>query len=155
MLYLPKPLNIEFTLGMVAGCLQGGQRATPVQRIELAAGEMLFRAGAEDRTLYMVQSGSLRIVTQADGHEVQLGVVGPDELLGELAFLSSGERTATAIAAEDTVVHAVHIDDARDHLDREPLWMRTLVETLVRRVLEHDAETIQADRSRRSDAIET
>ena len=153
-LYLPKPLNIEFTLGMIAGCLQGGQRATPVQRMELAAGDVLFRAGADDRTIYMVERGSVRIVTQADGHEVQLAVVGADGLLGELAFLSGGVRTATAIAAEDSVVHAVHIDDARDHLDREPLWMRTLVETLVRRVIEHDAQTIAIERSRRGDSAD-
>lgn len=153
-MYLPKPLNVEFTLGMIAGCLQGGQRATPVQRLTLSAGDVLFRAGTDDRTIYIVESGRLRIVKQVDGVEFQLGVVGPDGLLGELAFLSGSVRTATAIADEDTVLHAVRIDDARDHLDQEPLWMRTLVETLVQRVLERDARTIQAERSRRDASVD-
>src|SRR3954452_18651348 len=34
-MYLPKPLNVEFAVGMIAGCLQGGQRATPVKRVSL------------------------------------------------------------------------------------------------------------------------
>jgi hypothetical protein len=42
------------------------------------------------------------------------------------------------------VLHAVHIDDAREHLAREPLWMRTLVDTLVQRVHERDAQAIAA-----------
>ena len=146
-MYLPKPLNVEFTVGMIAGCLQGGQRATPVQRVTLAEGDRLFSQGETDCTIYIVESGSIRIVKEADGLEVELGTVGPDGILGELAFLG-GERTASAIAAEDSVLHAVHIDDARDHLGREPIWMRTLVETLVQRVLDHDAHAIEAARPR-------
>jgi len=152
-MYLPKPLNVEFTLGMIAGCLQGGQRATPVQRLTLAAGEVLFREGAEDDTIYIVESGNLRIVKQVEGLEVELGIVGPDGLLGELAFLSGSVRTATAIADEATVVHAVQIGDARDHLDREPLWMRSLVETLVQRVLTRDDQAVEVERSRRGESV--
>lgn len=147
-MYLPKPLNVEFAVGMVAGCLQGGQRSTPVQRLTLAAGEVLFREGDTDRTIYIVETGSLRIIKDAGGLEVELGVVGPDGLLGELALLHGSERTATAIAAEETVLHAVHIDDARDHLDREPVWMRSLVEALAQRVLDRDVQAIEAERLR-------
>lgn len=142
-MYLPKPLNVEFTVGMIAGCMQGGQRAAPVQRITLAEGEVLFREGDDDATIYIVESGSLRIVKEVDGIEVDRGTAGPDALLGELGFLA-GKRTATAIAAENSVLHAVHIEDAREHLAHEPIWMRTLVETLVRRVLDRDAEAIAA-----------
>jgi phosphopantothenoylcysteine decarboxylase len=142
-MYLPKPLNIEFTVGMIAGCLQGGQRTTPVERVALEKGEVLFSEGVEDRTIYIVQSGSLRIVKQVDGADIELGIVGADGVLGELGFLG-GKRTATAIAAEPSVLHAVHIDDAREHLAREPLWMRTLVDTLVQRVHERDAQAIAA-----------
>ena len=144
-MYLPKPLNVEFTVGMIAGCIQGGTRTTPVQRVRVAAGEVLFREGDDDCTIYIVESGSLRIVKEVDGIEVERGVAGPDALLGELAFLA-GKRTATAVAAEDSVLLAVRIDDAREHMAREPLWMRTLVDTLVQRVLDRDAEAVAATR---------
>jgi CRP-like cAMP-binding protein len=128
---------------MIAGCLQGAQRATPVERLTLEAGDVLFSEGADDRTIYIVESGALRIVKHVDETDVELGVVGADGVLGELGFLQ-GTRTASAIAKEPTVVHAVHIEDAREHLARQPLWMRTLVDTLVQRVHDRDAQAVAA-----------
>jgi CheY-like chemotaxis protein/3-polyprenyl-4-hydroxybenzoate decarboxylase len=142
-MYLPKPLNLEFTVGMIAGCLQGAQRATPVERLTLEAGDVLFSEGADDRTIYIVESGALRIVKHVDETDVELGVVGADGVLGELGFLQ-GTRTASAIAKEPTVVHAVHFEDVRELLARQPLWMRTLVDTLVQRVHDRDAQAVAA-----------
>lgn len=149
-MYLPKPLNVEFAVGMVGGCVQGRRRNAPVERVTLAEGEVLFREGEENCTIYLVDSGSLRIVKSDDGVEVELSRVGPDGMLGELAFLYENVRTATAIAAEDTVLHAIHIEDAREHLDREPLWMRTLIETLAQRVLDRDREAVEAARAQQT-----
>jgi CRP/FNR family cyclic AMP-dependent transcriptional regulator len=68
-------------------------------------GTVLFRQGEEGDALYIVQSGAVEISTLSpDGRTVVLAVLGPGEVLGELALFDSGVRTADATAMEDTEV---------------------------------------------------
>jgi CRP-like cAMP-binding protein len=67
------------------------------------AGSVLFREGDKGDRMYVVESGELR-VTRPALHEpdVELGVLGPGTVFGELSLLGSGVRTATVTAVADT-----------------------------------------------------
>jgi CRP-like cAMP-binding protein len=66
------------------------------------AGSVLFRAGDAGDRMYVLESGELR-VTRPALHEpdLELGLLGPGVVFGELSLLGSGVRTATVTAVSD------------------------------------------------------
>ncbi len=65
----------------------------------VAAGVPIIRAGEVDRRLMLVQSGSVALSTSARADAgLRLAVIGPDMVLGEMAFLNGIPRTAYAHA---------------------------------------------------------
>ena len=71
----------------------------PPDRVELAAGEVLFRQGAAGDLVYEVDSGRIDIVQElSDGGEHRLSVVEPGSYFGELAPMFGLRRAATARA---------------------------------------------------------
>jgi len=86
----------------------------PPNRVELAAGEVLFRQGAVGDLVYEVDSGGIEIVQeQTDGGEHLLAVVEPGNYFGELAPMFGLRRAATARAAGPTVVTGYTLRDFR------------------------------------------
>lgn len=90
-------------------------RHLPAQAIEdllptvrtrrLAAGKVLFRAGDPGDALFIVARGRVQIKAEAGSSIAELG---EGEAFGEMALLSSGARTATAVPLVD--VELLEID---------------------------------------------
>lgn len=70
-----------------------------LQPLVLAAGHVLFHQGASDRTLYLVERGSLSAHYQDEKERVRLAIVGPGSVVGEGAFFSMRPRSATVQAS--------------------------------------------------------
>ena len=66
--------------------------------LNLAAGEVLFAEGAQDRNLFMVESGSLSVHYQDAKERIRLALVGPGSIVGEGAFFAHRPRRATVQA---------------------------------------------------------
>ncbi len=84
--------------------LEPGQLQSLVQganRRELRVGEAIISQGDENGDFaIVVLSGGLKIsMVSAGGREIILNYCGPGELVGEIAMLDSGPRTATVTAA--------------------------------------------------------
>jgi CRP/FNR family transcriptional regulator, cyclic AMP receptor protein len=74
--------------------------AQPFRRLR---GELLFQHGEPADGLYVVESGRLESVARLPAErELSLAAIGPGEVIGELALLSGGRRTATVRAVEAT-----------------------------------------------------
>ena len=72
------------------------------ERVELAAGGVLFRQGDVGDLVYEVDAGRIDIVRElADGGEELLAVVEPGNYFGELAPMFGLRRSATARASGD------------------------------------------------------
>ena len=67
--------------------------------VVLPAGQVLFTQGATDRTLYMVESGSLSVHYQDEKERLRLAIVGAGSVVGEGAFFSNRARSATVQAS--------------------------------------------------------
>ena len=66
-----------------------------LQPLALAAGQVLFKQGAADRTLYLIESGNLSVHYEDDQGEVRLAIVGAGSAVGEGSFFSRAPRSAT------------------------------------------------------------
>src|SRR6476661_950790 len=78
-------------------------------RRRFARGEVVFHEGDLAETVHLLAEGraAVRRVTTA-GDSVILAVVGPGEVLGEMAMLSpEARRTTTVVALEPTVTMTV------------------------------------------------
>ena len=138
-MYLPKPLNVPFAVGMIAGSLAAAPQQTRARKRRLLAGEVLFREGEIGTELYVVETGQLILSKQDGDGQVELTRLGEKELLGEMAFFGDAERSATVVAAEETVLVEIDIEDVREYIERQPAWMHAILRTLVRRLSDTNA----------------
>ena len=67
----------------------------------LAAGEILFSEDASGDSLFVICSGTIRLVQRHDGGEREIGTLGPGEHLGDLGLLARTVRLVTAKAGTD------------------------------------------------------
>ncbi len=75
------------------------------ERRRMQAGQMLFREGTPADCAFVVASGRFELTrTGKDGQAVHLGFAEPGTLLGELAMVTSVNRSLTAIAPETAEV---------------------------------------------------
>ena len=73
-----------------------------LQPYAVPAGHVLFSQGATDRTLYLVESGSLSVHYRDEKERLRLAIVGPGSVVGEGAFFSMRPRSATVQASAPT-----------------------------------------------------
>ena len=82
------------------------------QRRLYPQGKPIFYQGDLGQALYLVASGKVRLFrTHLGGQERTLALLGPGELFGEMSLLDEGERSASAVAVEDTELLALFRED--------------------------------------------
>ncbi len=69
-----------------------------LQPLALAPGQVLFKQGAADRTLYLIESGNLSVHYEDEQGEVRLAIVSAGSAVGEGSFFSRAPRSATVQA---------------------------------------------------------
>lgn len=89
--------------------------------ITLSAGEVLFEQGDEGDALYAIISGAVEFsVLAMDGRKLTLEMMRAGELFGEITLFDPGERTATAMAVEQTQLCRVRHADVLKQILRQP-----------------------------------
>jgi len=67
------------------------------------AGAALFGQGEYGESIFLILSGSVRIVCDApDGVRIEVATLSEGDLLGEMAIIDPAPRAASAIASEET-----------------------------------------------------
>ena len=84
----------------------------------IPAGTTLVREGVAPDAIYVVIEGELS-VTVLGLRGVQLAILGPGELIGEMAFLEGSEASATIIAEQDTEVLKVSYSRLAQRLETD------------------------------------
>lgn len=72
---------------------------TYLQPFAVKQGQVLIEQGAADRTVYLVEAGTLTVHYEDDKGRLRLAQVGPGSAVGEGAFFSRAPRAATVQAA--------------------------------------------------------
>ena len=69
---------------------------------EVKAGEIVYREGDPPDAVYVIQSGEIEVVRQANGMAVTLGRLGPGNIFGEMGVLRDKPRSTTTRARGPT-----------------------------------------------------
>jgi CRP-like cAMP-binding protein len=119
--------------GLEAGAL--ARLAALARPLNFRPEEVIFRKGDASRSLYVIERGTVKIAaTSADGREIALNLLGPDDSFGEVALVDGGVRTADAIACEPVGLLALDRAELVPFLEREPALMFSMLAALAQRV---------------------
>ena len=98
-------------------------------------GMIIFHRGSPGQTLYIIDSGLVRIFSLSEsGQELTVNLYGPGELFGEMAVLDARTRSAGALCMERTVTHTLHRDVFVRCLQRNPALAYGVIELLSARL---------------------
>ena len=101
---------------------------------EFRARTVLMTEGDRTDALYIIIEGRVRAyVSDADGREATLSVMGPGEYFGELAF-DTGPRSASVITLEPCRVLVVPSADFASFVKRSPAFSTHFIHRLIGRI---------------------
>jgi CRP-like cAMP-binding protein len=104
------------------------------------AGETIFHKGSPGDHMMAIVSGNVRIsVASANGQVLELSILTPGDLFGEIALLDGKERTADATAATECSLAILDRSEILSYLERHPNVWPLIVEVLCDRLRKSDA----------------
>lgn len=103
--------------------------AESIEWIDLVEGQVLFRKGDAAEAMYVVQDGLLLASSTEEGcAPAMVGQMGPGSLVGEIALLTGGRRSATVTAAEKTRLARLDASDLKTIMARYPEMKRAFLD---------------------------
>jgi CRP-like cAMP-binding protein len=112
---------------------QVGQLA---DEVDLPAGEVLMREGESASQMFIIGSGEA--VVERGGREVAR--MGPGDVLGEMAILAEGPRTATARLTKASHLFVLGHREFHSLLDDVPAVRECVLAEVARRLREHEPD---------------
>jgi CRP-like cAMP-binding protein len=97
-------------------------------------GSLMFIEGETSTEMYIIKSGRIRILKQEGESTVELAVLGPGSVLGELALLDHQPRTATAQVLEDVAAAVIDEGLFTRTLAAIPPWLKDIIMEVVKRL---------------------
>jgi CRP/FNR family cyclic AMP-dependent transcriptional regulator len=109
--------------------------STVLHRRQVAAGTMLILEQQSGDSAYFIVAGTVSVfMTQPDGTEVTLSLLGPGDLVGELSLLDSLGRSASVLTLEPTYLYWMDRVTFLACLRTMPMMTHNLLLILARRL---------------------
>jgi CRP/FNR family transcriptional regulator, cyclic AMP receptor protein len=106
-------------------------------QLRLAAGKILFRAGAPGDGCYRVEDGPLKVtMVSSSGAERILEFLGQGAIVGELSTIDGLPRSATVVAVRDATLSSVSRTEFEAFAEEHPEVYKSLVKLLAHRLRE-------------------
>lgn len=103
------------------------------------AGQTIVAEGDEGEAAYVIASGSCQASQMRHGQPHVLRELGPGDVFGEMAILTSGRRTSSVVALTDVEVQVVSADSLKEGLGVDT-WFGAFVTTVASRFVEAEAK---------------
>jgi serine/threonine-protein kinase len=143
--------TVEHLQGDVENFLIGGHH---FETRVFPAGAVVMREGEQADAAYFVVSGRCEAFRTEGDQRVTLRTMGPGEVFGETALLTSGSRTASVVALEELYTQVVTPEALEDEL-RAGSWLATMVKALAERFREVDEKLAEARSTAATSAVRT
>ncbi len=99
----------------------------------------ILQAGDRTDNIYLVLAGSLKVqISDQDGREVILSLLGPGEMFGEMGAIDEHPRSATVISTEPCKLVVIAKDDFKRCLAENSEVSLYIIENLVKRLRKAD-----------------
>ena len=131
----PSPPNPGLPAVGIFADFDESERAALAGKLETRAlkrGDVLVAQGDVANALYIVLTG--RFAVTVEGRREPITEIGPNQPIGEIAFLTGGTRTATVTAMRDSLVLRLGKAEFEELAGKHPDIWRTLTSTLSHRL---------------------
>jgi len=105
-------------------------------RKNLSKGEIIFHEGNPSSNAYIVGLGSIEIVENTENGQKVMGVLGENEIFGEMGLIDGLPRSATARALEDSVVYVLTPQTFDTMVQENPEALLPILKILISRLRE-------------------
>ncbi len=105
-----------------------------------AAGEMLIAEGDEEGPCYIIVRGGVEVYKGSGDNKTTLGVVGPGDIVGEMALITHRPRSASVQALQETEVMVMNNEQFERNLSRLQPWIRRTIVALAERLSTADQQ---------------
>ncbi|MCC6275516.1 MAG: cyclic nucleotide-binding domain-containing protein [Leptospiraceae bacterium] len=103
--------------------------------INLKSGEIIFREGESENSMYIILEGCVEIYFTIKAKETRLAVLKKGDFFGEMALFRAKPRTATARAVLDTELAVIESKQQLEKfLIRNPAFSAKMVSIMVTRL---------------------
>jgi CRP/FNR family transcriptional regulator, cyclic AMP receptor protein len=144
------PMGVWDQIVSTAGILRDVEdRAVPalitqLRPCEFVAGQMIFAEGDPGDRVFIIGWGKVKISVAGPGGGVNLlAILGPADVLGELAVFDPGPRTCTATAITDVEAGWLDRVTLRTWMADRPVIAESLLQLLARRLQHTDDKLIE------------
>lgn len=103
------------------------------QNFRAPRGQVLFREQDEGDCAYAIVAGQVEITVERNGKQVSVATLGPGEIFGEMAIISSSKRTATATVIDDCVLHRIEARQFNQRIEKMDPVMRMVIDVILSR----------------------
>ncbi len=116
------------------GKIGAGRSIVNRNELTLKKGSLMFIEGETSSEMYILRSGKIRILRQEGDNAIELAILGPGSVLGELSLLDNQPRGATAQVLEETTATVIDHDLFEKTLAATPSWLATMLRLVVKRL---------------------
>lgn len=103
---------------------------------EYKQGQTIFRQGDTGDCMYVIQQGQVDVIAEADGRELRLRTLGPNDFFGEMAVFEKETRTATIRAKTAARVLTVDKKSFLRGIHEDPSLAFRILQTMSHRIRE-------------------
>jgi len=104
------------------------------EMLKLSSGDFLLHEGEESSHMYYLVSGTLNVIKRKGDKTMTIGSIIAGELVGEMSFLDRAPRSATVQALSECTLIVIPLDNFEVTIENLPIWMKTLINTLLDRM---------------------
>lgn len=98
--------------------------------------QVIIEEGEASHNAFLIQSGEVKVYLTKDGQEVELARLQTGQIIGEMAFVFDGPRTASVKAATDCTLILISRQQFEDKLRESDPTVRAIVQMLSKRIVD-------------------
>lgn len=101
-------------------------------------GTLIFSEGDESDGMFIIREGKIKVfMSDESGKEMLIAILGPGEIVGEVASLDGQPRTASVSALVNTRVAKIGLPEFRQFLEENPDLALEIIRVLTSRIRDH------------------
>jgi len=102
--------------------------------------EKIIRQGEKGDCMYIIQEGQVEVLSEKDGHEVRVGLLGAGDFFGEMAIFEKEVRSATVRSVGHSRVLTIDKKNLLRRAHEDPSLMFHMIKTMSSRIRKLDEE---------------